>query len=71
MTAPAQRATLVLEHASAADDDHHHEEVEDPWCVVAYLIYDNGMRKRATLCRRQTRQEAAKALEDKWGTIAG
>ncbi len=71
MTAPAQRATLVLEHAAAVDDVHHHEEIEDPWCVVAYLIYDSGMRKRSTLCRCRTRDEAAKALEDVWGTIAG
>lgn len=70
MTSPAQRATLVLEHVSAVDDPHE-EAVEQPWCVVAYLIFDNGMRKRATLCRRQTREEAAKALEDMWRTISG
>ena len=70
MTSPAQRATLVLEHVSATDDAEQ-EGAEEPWCVVAYLIYDSGLRKRATLCRRQTREEAAKSLEDMWRTISG
>lgn len=70
MTAPAQRATLVLEHASAVDDADT-DVVEDPWCVVAYLIYDSGMRRRATLRRCRTRDEAAKSLEDMWGTLTG
>jgi hypothetical protein len=52
MTAPAQRATLVLEHASARDDaEEQEEEGAEPWSVVAYLIFDSGLRKRATLCR--------------------
>ena len=70
MTSPAQRATLVLEHVSA-DDDPEQEGLEEPWCVVAYLIFDSGQRKRATLCRRQTREDASKALEDMWRTISG
>ena len=70
MTSPAQRATLVLEHVSAVDDPVE-DAVEQPWCVVAYLIFDNGIRQRATLCRRDTREEAAKALEDMWRTISG
>ena len=69
MTSPAQRATLVLENVSAVDDPEH-EGAEEPWCVVAYLILDSGLRKRATLCRRQTREEASKALEDMWRTIS-
>lgn len=69
MTSPAQRATLVLEHVSAVDDPDE-DGAKQQWCVVAYLIFDSGMRKRATLCRRQTREEAAKALEDMWRTIS-
>lgn len=69
MTSPAQRATLVLENLSAVDDPDQ-DGVEEPWSVVAYLIFDSGQRKRATLCRRRTREEAAKALEDMWRTIS-
>jgi hypothetical protein len=60
-----QRATVVLEHSSASDDAE--EEAGDAkWCVVAYLVYDSGSRDRATLCRCQTRAEAAHALEEIW-----
>ncbi|MDH3475297.1 MAG: hypothetical protein OEM59_16585 [Rhodospirillales bacterium] len=70
MTAPAQRATLVLEHASARDDaEEQEEEGAEPWSVVAYLIYDSGLRKRATLCRHKTREAAARALADMWDSI--
>lgn len=69
MNAPAQRATLVLEHASATDEPEE-EGQHRPWSVVAYLIYDNGQRRRATLCRRQSREDAAEALEKMWTSLS-
>ncbi len=51
-----QRATLVLEHLS--DDD--------VWNLVAYLVRDNGHRKRVTLRRCASRAEAAEALKAQW-----
>lgn len=77
MNAPAQRATLVLEHMSATEDqessttDVEHEKSDKPWNVVAYLIYDSGQRRRVTLCHCRTRDEAAEALEKMWGTLVG
>ena len=71
MHAPAQRATLVLEHASATDEPEEEGQKNRPWSVVAYLIYDNGQRRRATLCRRQSREEAAEALEKMWKSLSG
>lgn len=70
MSDPAQRATLVLENVSAL------EEVEDeiqekPWCLVGYLIYDNGLRKRSTIQCFRSRDDAAAALEKMWSTMVG
>ena len=70
MTSPAQRVTLVLEHVSAVNIPEE-EGAEEPWCVVAYLIHDSGQRTRATLWRRQTREDASKALEDMWQSLTG
>ncbi len=67
MTEGAQRATLVLEHVTAVDEGLADDEVPDrPWSVVAYLISDGGQRERSTLCRCQTRDAAAEALEGMW-----
>lgn len=64
-----QRATLVLEHVSAAPDDE--EEVDSAsWLVVAYLIFDNGKRERATLRRCNTRAEAVETLGQIWSGLA-
>ena len=54
-----QRATLVLEHISA----------DDNWCLVAYLVRDNGQRERVTLRRCASRAEAAEALKVKWDEL--
>ena len=70
MNAPAQRATLVLEHVSVTEDVAD-EKCDKPWSVVAYLIYDSGQRDRATLYQCQTRDEAAQRLEKMWGTLTG
>ena len=68
MVDSAQRATLVLEHIGAVQEEVPEEEElpERPWSVVAYLISDGGQRQRSTLCRCQTREEAASALEEVW-----
>ena len=68
MDTSPQRATLVLEHISATDDAED-EAGDGKWCVVAYLIHDSGQRDRATLCRCQTRAEAAEALREMWRGI--
>lgn len=61
-----QRATLVLEHVSAAPD----EEVDSAsWLVVAYLIFDNGKRERATLRRCNTRAEVVETLGQIWSGL--
>ncbi len=66
----AQRATLVLEHVRALrEGPENEEEPELPWSVVAYLISDGGQRERATLCRCQTREEAAGTLERMWRSL--
>ena len=59
MTDSAQRATLVLER-NFEDND---------WSVVAYLIRDSGQRTRRTLTRRDSREEAAEALDTLWGKL--
>jgi hypothetical protein len=68
MVDSAQRATLVLEHIGAVGEEGPEEEglPSPPWSVVAYLISDGGQRQRSTLCRCQTREEAASALEEMW-----
>ncbi len=70
MNAPAQRATLVLEHVSVTEGVAD-EKSDKPWSVVAYLVYDSGHRKRTTLFQCRTRDEAAKSLEKMWGTLTG
>jgi len=59
VTESAQRATLVLEHSVEAEE----------WFVVAYLVRDSGQRVRKTLTSRNTREEAAEALEALWDRI--
>ena len=49
----AQRISVVLE----CDED------EDEWVVVAMLIDGKGARRRTTLARFPTRDEAASSLE--------
>jgi hypothetical protein len=68
MNSPAQRATIVLEHASATSD-HDEESYEDSWCVVAYLVLDSGKRKRVTLHRCKSRSEASAALDTIWDQV--
>ena len=70
MNAPAQRATLVLEHVSVTDNVAD-EKSDKPWSLVAYLIYDSGQRDRATLFQCETREEAAECLKKMWGTLTG
>lgn len=70
MNSPAQRATLVLEHVSAMDEVE--EDIrERPWCLVGYLVYDSGMRKRNTIQCFRNRDDAAEALEKMWSTMVG
>jgi hypothetical protein len=59
VTDSAQRATLVMER-NFEDGD---------WSVVAYLIRDSGQRTRRTVTRRETREEAADALDTLWEKI--
>ena len=70
MNAPAQRAALVLEHVSVTEGVAD-EKCDKPWSVIAYLIYDSGQRDRTTLYQCRTREEAAKRLEEMWGTLTG
>jgi hypothetical protein len=59
VTDSAQRATLVLEHS-----------IEDAeWFVVAYLVRDSGQRERKTLTSRDSRDQAAEALESIWNRM--
>lgn len=68
MDSPAQRATLVLEHVSAIEEPD--EEVrQKPWCLVGYLIYDSGLRKRRTIQYFSNREDAAEALEKMWSSM--
>ena len=68
MNSLAQRATIVLEHASAISD-HDEESYEESWCVVAYLILDSGKRKRVTLHRCKSRPEATEGLDRIWHRV--
>jgi hypothetical protein len=56
VTDSAQRATLVMER-NFEDGD---------WSVIAYLIRDSGQRIRRTVTRRDSREDAADALEEHW-----
>jgi len=49
----AQRISVVLEF----------DEDEEDWAVVAMLIDSKGSRRRTTLARFATRDEAASSLE--------
>jgi hypothetical protein len=68
MSSLAQRAAIVLEHASAISD-HDEESYEDSWCVVAYLVLDSGKRTRVTLHRCKSRSEASVALKTIWDQV--
>ena len=70
MNSLAQRATIVLEHASATSD-HDEESYEDSWCVVAYLVLDSGKRERVTLHRCKSRSKASAALKTVWNQVIG
>ena len=71
MNDTAQRATLVLEHVDIDPDAEGEDALlsGDSWSVVAYLIMDSGRRERTTLCRHQTRDEAARAMERYWAGL--
>jgi hypothetical protein len=67
MESAPQRATIVLEHASATLDFDDEDQIDGkPWSVVAYLISDSGERERITLHRCRTRAEAGEALSRIW-----
>ncbi len=67
MKSSPQRATIVLEHASATmDPDDEGNSDENAWSVVAYLVLDSGERRRATLCRCKARADASAALSAIW-----
>lgn len=69
MSDSAQRITLVLEDSAVWREDDAEGEEEDAqerWCVVAYLISDNGQRDRATLRRCPSRSTASAALREVW-----
>lgn len=68
MNSPPQRANIVLEHVSATSD-HDEESYEDAWFVVAYLVLDNGRRKRVTLHQCQSRSAASAALFNIWDQV--
>ena len=63
------RISLVLEHVSATEDSYDGRDV-DSWSVVAYMILDSGKRRRATLRRCDTREQAADALGFLWQEIS-
>ena len=70
MDSSPQRATIVLEHASATMDlDEEDYNDSNSWSVVAYLVLDSGERKRTTLYRCETRADASAALNKIWSEL--
>ena len=48
MDSAPQRTNIVLEHVSAMNDFDDGGD-EDSWLVVAYLVFDSGMRRRVSI----------------------
>ena len=67
-----QRASIVLEHASATTDlDDGSDDNNNSWSVVAYFVFDGGGRSRMTLYQYKTRAEASAALSTIWSDLTG
>jgi hypothetical protein len=57
----AQRLSVVLEY----------QDQDDGWATVAILIDDKGHRRRTTLGRFQTREQASEHLETVYASLPG